>query len=244
MNAPVSLLPRLTLALAAALSASCVIYVRADDDDFDVEARSFSNVGDWDGPRVRGNGQPATEDRGLAEVSAVRAEGAIDVVVEVGRGPSLVVQGDSNVLEHVRTEVSGDRLTVRLARGSYELREPLRVTVGTQSLREVAVVGSGDVAVAGLSGDALDASVTGSGDLALAGSVRELNLAATGSGDIDATDLGCAAAEVLVNGSGDVELGEVEALVVALSGSGDVRYTGKPASIQTEVNGSGAVRAR
>jgi hypothetical protein len=63
-----------------------------------------------------------------------------------------------------------------------------------------------------------------------------------GSGSGKAADLACKAADVSVAGSGDVCLGTTEQRITAdVSGSGSLRYRGKPPQVQTHVSGSGSV---
>lgn len=229
-------LPLLLLAVAP----SCIIYVRSNPGDFEVEDVSFMSSE----PRVRGDGVHATEVRSVGDFQTLRVSGAIDVEVACGAATGLEVAGDSNVLQYVETDVSDGALRVRLERGSYALRERLVVRLTTPSLMRLEVTGSGDAAVRALDEPRLTVVSQGSGNLSLAGRVDTLELELEGSGDVAATDLACGAVQVDTTGSGDIALGTVEALEARLTGSGDIEYTGRPAILRTEVEGSGSVRAR
>jgi hypothetical protein len=218
----------------------CIIYVRGEPGDFDVEDVSFFSSD----PRVRGDGVRATEVRSIGDFETLRVSGAIDVEVAVGGATGLEVAGDSNVLQYVETDVSDGVLAVRLERGSYALRERLVVRVTAPSLARLELTGSGDADVRALDEASLTVVSRGSGDLALAGRVDSLDLELEGSGDVSATDLVCGAVDVASTGSGDIALGSVDALEARVTGSGDIEYAGRPTVLRTEVEGSGSVRAR
>ena len=226
--------------LLLVLAPSCIIYVRNDRGDYDVEDVSFLSSQ----PRVRGNGVPATEVRSIGDFHGLRVTGAIDVELALGTASGLEVAGDSNVLQYVETDVSDGVLVVRLERGSYELRERLVVRLTTPSLERLELTGSGDTQVHALAGSELTVASHGSGDLSLTGRVDRLDLELSGSGDVDATELVCDAVQIDSAGSGDIELGSVGSLEVRVTGSGDIEYAGRPTVLHTEVEGSGSVRAR
>jgi len=233
-------LPLTLSLLIASVTPGCIIYVRGEPGDFDVEDVSFLSSD----PRVRGDGERATEVRAIDDFQAVRVASSIDVEVSVGAATGLEVSGDSNVLQYVETDVSGGVLGVRLERGSYALRERLVVRITTPSLERLELTGSGDTDVRALDGSTLTVVSSGSGDLTLAGRVATLELDLCGSGDVAATDLVCRAVSIDSEGSGDVALGDVESLDAQMSGSGSVEYSGRPTILRTEVDGSGSVRVR
>lgn len=85
-------------------------------------------------------------------------------------------------------------------------------------------------------------SVQGSGDISASGRCSTLDLRISGSGDFSGRDLTAEKAVVKIAGSGDVKIYAEKELEAAISGSGDIRYWGKPAINKQDVSGSGNIR--
>ena len=88
----------------------------------------------------------------------------------------------------------------------------------------------------------LKASLAGSGDLHLRGRSDEADYSIAGSGDIRAADFVARRTKVNIAGSGDAQVHATESLQTSIAGSGDVVYHGKPASVKSNVVGSGEVK--
>ncbi len=171
---------------------------------------------------LRGSGREATEPRTVAEFTQVEVAGSVDIVVQVGGAPSVVVVGDDNLLANVRTDVEKGVLVVS-AKESYSSRLGLRVKITTPRLDSVAVVGSGDAVLEGIKSPAFKVAVNGSGDVAARGTADDVEIAVHGSGDVTFAELAAKKIAVTVQGSGDVRLrGTADDLAVEIHGSGDV----------------------
>jgi hypothetical protein len=212
----------IVLAVALAGASSCIV-----------------NGGAWGGDR--GSGVAASQTRTVGEFRRIEVRGSTDVAVTAGRATSVVVTGDDNLLRYVVTEVAGGTLVIRQESGSHSPRVKLLVTVSTPALEGVAIHGSADVTVHGLSAERFRAHIAGSGDLAVAGRTGELEASVSGSGDMRLYDLLAQRAAVKIAGSGDVQVNVQQTLEARISGSGDVRYRGDPHT-QISVHGSGSVR--
>lgn len=210
--------------------------------------------------RVSGDGNATSQPREVAAFSSIQLEASADVAVKVGQPQRLVVVADSNLLQHVKTEVRGGKLVIDMD-GDARPKTPLRVEVSVPELKELEIDGSGDVTVEGAKGDsslsidgsgdirwmgeagALRVEIEGSGGVTLAGSATQLTVEVSGSGDVDAKELKARDAVVEVEGSGDVAVqmdgGKLRAEV---SGSGDVAWSGEATVERAVVSGSGAIR--
>ena len=105
---------------------------------------------------------------------------------------------------------------------------------------DVAVSGSGDISLV-LEVNSTEARVSGSGDLDFKGSSGEFSARVSGSGDIAAYDLKTNTADVRISGSGGMTLSVSDKLYARISGSGSVKYKGKPKIEDIKVSGSGKV---
>lgn len=212
--------------------------------------------------RVSGDGNATSQPREVAAFSSIELETSADVVVKVGQPQRLVVVADSNLLQHVKTEVRGGKLLIDMD-GDVRPKTPLRVEVSIPELKDLEIDGSGDVTVEGAKGDSnlsidgsgdirwtgeageLHVDIEGSGGVTLAGSAAQLTIEVSGSGDVDAKELKARDAVVEVEGSGDVAVhvtgGKLRAEV---SGSGDVAWSGEATVERAVVSGSGAIQKR
>lgn len=218
----------------------------------------------WGGKGIKGNGNMTTITRDVGSYDQVNVGGFFDVELVAGDEGTLTIEGESNLLEYLVTEVNGNALKIKVEKGKNlkpSNRMMIKITVPFRDLNEVTLAGSGDVigrdiikannfntSVAG-SGDlvlkveanTVDSSVAGSGDLTLSGSTRDLEASVAGSGDIHAGNLDAANVDARVAGSGDISVRCSESLKARVSGSGDIEYSGNPSKQDTKVSGSGDI---
>jgi len=222
-----------------ALVPACILVVDGDSD--------------WHGPHwhsesggknsIRGSGVSKTETRTVGDFRKIQVNGSCDVSVSVGSAAGLTVTADDNLLEYVVTEVRDGTLVVEMKSGSYSPSVHLKANATVPSLESLAIRGSADADVTGLSGDRFEVSIEGSGDAKASGKVGTVVAKVAGSGDVNVANLEARDATVEVSGSGDVEVWATDALTVSIAGSGDVGYKGEP-KLTKSVAGSGSVRKR
>lgn len=216
------------------------------------------------GKKVKGNGEVTTITRQVGNYDQVNVGGFFDVELVYGDEGTITIQGESNLLDYLITEVNRDALKVKVKKGANlkpSKNKTITITVPFRDLDAVTLAGSGDViskdviktsdfktAVAG-SGDlivsieatTIEASVAGSGDLTLKGSSNSVAYSVAGSGDIHASDLKAENADARVAGSGDIKLNCSSYLKARVSGSGDIEFSGNPSKQDTKVSGSGDI---
>lgn len=226
-------------------------------------ALAMTSCAQW-GKKIKGNGEVITQERSVGDYSAVALSGPFDVDLVQGREGNITIQGESNLLEYLITEVRDGTLEIKTERGhnlSSSTRSGIRITVPIESIEGIGLAGSGDIKghfpiqadafsarLAGsgdidlvLDADRVDTALSGSGDITLSGQARTLEISVSGSGDVMAFGLEAASAQVNVSGSADVEVTATEGLVARISGSGDVRYRGNPVKVDARSTGSGSV---
>jgi len=209
-----------------------------------------------------------TQDRHLTGFKAIDAQGSFDVYITQGANESVKVEAPGNIMERIRTEVSGGVLKIYNKNKSSEWNielfgshKKVIIYVVAKDLNAVNVSGSGDVYlkngittpalklhVSG-SGDLsgrvqvkdLETSVTGSGDVRLAGNAISSDVHVSGSGDFRGGDLTTISTAVRVSGSGDASVNASTKIDASVSGSGDVHYSGNPKSVSKSKSGSGDI---
>lgn len=221
---------KLTLAAMISLTLAGCVVVLNDSSDF-----------------VKGNGTTISETRDIASATGLRIENRhrvdMDVDVKVGGAPSLVIEGDDNLVPLVHTEVRGNTLRV-WTEERLDSRKPIHVRYTVQRLDNLESSGSVRTEVQGLAGGPLTVSHTGSGYLELRGRVEQLDLRHAGSGQLYADGLESKSAVVDMVGSGRVNIGSVrgDALRVTSSGSGSFYARGIVHALDVQVQGSGSAQ--
>jgi hypothetical protein len=221
---------KLTLATLLAISLSGCVVVLNDSSDY-----------------VKGNGAATTETRAIASATGLRIENRhrvdMEVEVRVGGAPSLVIEGDNNLVPLVHSELHGDTLRV-WTEERINSRKPIRVRYTTPRLEHLEATGSVRTDVQGLAGGQLRVVHTGSGRLEMHGQVDRLDLRHTGSGQLYADGLDSKSAMVDMAGSGRVNIGSVrgESLRVASAGSGSFYARGIVRTLDVQLHGSGTAQ--
>ncbi len=101
------------------------------------------------------------------------------------------------------------------------------------------ISGSGDVEIGSINYNKVLANNKASGDIKLLGSAKLFSLNNSGSGDIECASFKVKEAHVSSKGSGDIQLHVDAILNLVLSGSGDFKLIGDPATKNIKVTGSG-----
>ncbi|MDF1799420.1 MAG: DUF2807 domain-containing protein [Planctomycetota bacterium] len=236
--------PTYALLAAVALSlglSSCLITIDGSGTSLRSGFSTHSSKNSY-GPTHKGSGTRAEDPRALASFDRISLEGNLDLDITVTKGAeqSVLVSGEDNLLEFVRTEVRDGVLHVDLDSGSYRMSMPLMLHATVPALGALTLQGSGDIIVRGLDAEAFQVKLEGSGDIAVAGRVERLSASLEGSGDLDLAALLATEASVSLEGSGDIRLSASEKLTIQLEGSGDIGYRGNP-RVKLSMSGSGDV---
>lgn len=225
---------------------------------------SFAQAQLWGSKKIKGNGDITTVTRSTSNYSDIKCAGWMDFVLVKGTEGKITIEGESNLLKYIITEVDGGILKIKTENNislkpSYN--KTITITIPFEDIEYVSLSGSGDVInkdriisnnfttrvsgsgdiVLDIDANAIEASVTGSGDLTLKGKTKNLKASVTGSGDFHGFNLEAEDVDAKVTGSGDVEIvcnGDLKARV---TGSGDIEYKGSPKSEDTKVTGSGSI---
>jgi hypothetical protein len=217
------------------------------------------------GKTIKGNGDNVTIDRSTGDYDAISVSGWFDVDLVDGQEGELTLEGESNLLEYIKTEVKDGKLVIKTEKGinlkPSNWNGGIRITVPVESINSVALSGSGDIvgkttiktdrlstAMSG-SGDitldvdanSVDASMSGSGDITFSGRTKDFEATISGSGDIKAFDMEADNVDATVSGSADIKVTANKMLKARVSGSGDITYRGNPEKLDTKTSGSGDI---
>lgn len=217
------------------------------------------------GRKINGDGNVVTIERSVGDYDGVSLAGWFDVDLVAGNEGEITLKGESNLLEHITTEVKDGVLVIKTEKG-VNLRPSswntgIQITVPVESISSVSLSGSGDIVgkttieadsfstrIAG-SGDIsvavqakeVEASLSGSGDINLSGRTTDLTISVSGSGDVKAYELEAEFVRAMVSGSADIKVTANQSIDAKVSGSGDIHYRGNPKKINSKSSGSGDI---
>lgn len=215
----------------------------------------------WNWGSVRGEGPVVKETLNVDNFDAFTLAFSGNVYVKQGNTQSVVVEGQRNIIENIRTDVSGSHWKIRFDK-SVRKHEGVNIYITVPTLTQANISGSGNVRSEGrftglgdfktwvsgsgdivmdIEADAISSGVSGSGDIKLSGTGNSLDISISGSGDVSAENLRVENCTVKISGSGDSSVHATGSLEVRVSGSGDVKYRGNP-KVNAKMSGSGEVQ--
>ena len=187
-----------------------------------------------------------------------------DLYLRQGSQTNLELEGDSDELDDIITEVKGNALVIKYknnVRWGFR-RDRVTIYLTMPEISVVSLGGSGKIigentiesdnlslSVSGsgrieleIEADELEQKISGSGSISVSGNADRADISISGSGNLDALDLEVDACVVKISGSGRCKIYVGDSLEANISGSGSVYYKGDPDKIRSNVSGSGKVR--
>jgi hypothetical protein len=203
--------------------------------------------------------------RNVGSFDSIASHGSMDVEVTIGGATKVTVEGRSDVLPRVRTEVeSGTLLIAQEGRSGCFLfcgeRTHVVVHVTAPRLRAIEQDGSGNLRLSGTTDGTLAVDKSGSGNIAAQGSAGSLQLLVNGSGDAHFEHFAAGTLDIHMRGSGNLFAGghagtvelrmassgdaalehlDADSVNVDMAGAGDVSADGRTRSLKLRIAGSG-----
>jgi hypothetical protein len=211
---------------------------------------------------IDGSGRIITENRTVPGFQSVSLNAPTVVTVSQGSFQGVQVTADDNVLPLISTTVRNGVLSIGYTRPCVRPTSVVQIHVTSADISGLSILGAGDIRSDGvIRGSALTSSITGTGNMnltaevsslkssitgtgtvMLTGTADDLALSIPGAGTIDASKLKAARVTVEILGSGNALVDVTDTLVVKITGSGSVVYSGNPSSIEQSITGSGIIR--
>ena len=191
---------------------------------------------------VKGSGKRELQNRQIPSFTSISTEGAFTIEVTCQKELRLEVEGDDNILNLVRTEVSNNVLKISNS-GSYSTDDPVTIKIAVQNLEVLTVEGAGKIDIRGMKNEKFKIDADGAPTINVAGTTNLVDIHSNGAGKIYTNDLRATRAVVNSNGASQVELDVQEHLDVTVNGPSSVTYKGDPV-VNKSVNGPGRVGRR
>ncbi|MEM8528908.1 MAG: head GIN domain-containing protein [Bacteroidota bacterium] len=206
---------------------------------------------------TRGNGDVQKEARNLSIFSEISAEDGLDVHIRMGSKQEVIVEADANLMEHIKTEVKGNRLRTYVDKSIWKSTE-MNIYITVTSLEAIYSSGGSDVYSKGVinareldikssggsdlylevEADRVSCTTSGGSDARLKGKVGQIRLTCSGGSDFDGKELDIDEAKVSTSGGSDCYIRVHEELDVQASGASDVYLYGDPKIVNKRVSGA------
>ncbi|OON67841.1 head GIN domain-containing protein [Hymenobacter sp. CRA2] len=192
----------------------------------------------------------AQQVRPVSSFEQVHASGAVNVVLQQGAATEVKVDGPTDEVAHIITEVQDGKLRIRHDGHDHSVfskKDKVTVYVSCPRLTGVQLSGASDLKSVGaftadnfqlqvsgasdvtmqLNAKQLTASASGASDIRLTGRVEQQQVHVSGASDYRAYDLHSQQATVQASGASDAYVYVDQELSARSSGASDVHYKGK-----------------
>lgn len=211
---------------------------------------------------IQGSGNNTIENRTVDDFSSINLAGIGDVYLAQGE-KHLRIEAEDNIIQDMKTDVSGGKLTIHQRTDCINPHEPIKIFISTPELESISISGLGrvislspiksDALSLGMSGSGsmelnilcqdLRTTISGSGGAILRGVAKDSDIMISGTGAMHGYGLMTDRSNVTISGSGMAQVNAMDELNALISGRGSVYYKGNPRNVSQMVSGSGKVIA-
>jgi Putative auto-transporter adhesin, head GIN domain len=189
---------------------------------------------------VKGSGVIKTEKKEVAGFKQIEVSGAIEIEVSAQNDFSVNVETDDNLLEYVKTEVSGETLKIYTEGLSFR-KSKIKVFISMPQLTGVDISGASKVIANNIKTNSFNLDVSGASKIELSGEANDLKIESSGASKINAENLKVANANVDVSGASHITVNATEEVKAEASGASKISYIGEPKNLVKDVSGASKV---
>jgi hypothetical protein len=189
---------------------------------------------------IRGDGRIVTDQRTVSDFSEIEARGAFRIEWRSG-APALSITTDENLLPYIETRNINNRLSLR-SRENLRPTHHINVVISSPTRSAASLSGASDLKVPALTGPKFAIESRGAAEVTLDGAVNELLVDMTGASDLRARSLQARSVQISTTGAASAQVNPTETLRVAITGAGQVTYSGNPPTIEKHITGAGSIR--
>jgi hypothetical protein len=192
---------------------------------------------------IKGSGNVKTESRNASGFKEIKAENAVELEITVQKDFSLTVEADDNLLDQVKTEVSGSTLKIS-TNNSINSKNKIKIKISLPELTDLDVSGASTANISGVKTDSLELDASGASRIKVDGEVKSLDATASGASGIDAENLKTENAKADASGASHVTVSPTGELDAEASGASTVTYTGEPKNIKQNASGASTIKKK
>lgn len=201
------------------------------------------SIGNMIFSRVQGSGVMKSEKREVSDFSKIEGSGAINVEISIQNDFSVEVEADDNLLQYIKTEVSGDTLKI-YSEGRISRQNPVNIKIGMPAIDELNISGASKASAANIKGEEISIKANGASKIVISGEVKNLQTKANGASSIEAENLKSENAEVKVNGASKATVFATNELNADANGASRITYIGEPINIEKSSNGASSIKSK
>jgi hypothetical protein len=210
---------------------------------------------------IRGDGSNTTETKNLTGFNAINLVIDADVAYTQDSIYKVEITGQKNIVAVMDVKVENGELKIDFKRNVWDHND-LSIVVHSPNMNQLKISGNGNINVLNtINENNLDLTISGTGNISIAtASLQSININLSGTGDAKINGGSCknayfkistfgtirsefmttTSADATVSGFGDIYVNALETLRVNISGSGNIKYKGKP-TVTSEISGIGKV---
>jgi|tagenome__1003787_1003787.scaffolds.fasta_scaffold20113329_1 hypothetical protein len=188
---------------------------------------------------IKGSGHVVTVQRPIGAFTELSGRGGLRIEWRSGE-PSLAITTDDNLVDQLEAQTANNRLELR-TRERVRPTHGLKIAVSSPTLNAAELSGAADLVAHGVNGKSFAVQSKGAASISLDGTVDELLADMTGASELKAKGLQAKVVEISTTGASDAWVHAAEKLRVAITGAGDVTYSGNPQSIERKITGAGTI---
>lgn len=211
-------------------------------------------------PVKKSGGPIKTEDRNVTAFTAIDASDAVEIDFSAGAVTSVKVEGPTDFIPQIITEVKNGTLYISVEKEIFNLRESIHVHIQSPELNKLHLSGACtfvlnaplnkpvfDLQLSGASSfkgtlynTQTDIEMTGASVAEIGGITNQLKVNLSGASSLDAEKLSAVHADVEASGASNTNVSADSTLKAKASGASSVYYSGKPHKIEKQ-SSTGAV---
>jgi hypothetical protein len=205
---------------------------------FGKAAGSVFNVSFLSG--VKGSGVQASETRDVSEFTGVDVSSIFDVEITAQKDFSVDVTADDNLLQYIKTEVSGGVLKIE-ADERINSHDPIKIRISAPDIESIEASGASKVSLSDVKNSELKVDSSGASKIRISGETTNLNVEVSGASKIDAENLKSENADVDASGASHVNVNVTGELRSDASGASHISYAGNPKKVEKSSSGASRV---
>ncbi|HYM34496.1 MAG TPA: DUF2807 domain-containing protein [Steroidobacteraceae bacterium] len=185
-----------------------------------------------------------TASRDIGTFEAIDLRGAADIRITVGEPSSLKIEGATNAVQALRTEVADNKLTIEAKKNGWSWfgdRDELKLIITTPKLTALQSAGAGNINISGLNGGEQTLRIAGAHNVEARGTLDKLTVELDGAGNVDYGAVTAQEARITVNGAGHVLVKPTQLLIATVNGVGAIQYKGDPQKVESNIHGVGSI---
>lgn len=191
--------------------------------------------------KVQGSGNFVTEKRIVSSFKNVDISGIFEVEITAQKDFSVEVEADDNLLSLIKTQVSGDTLSIESDK-KFSSNQRVKIRISAPDIENLDVSGVSNTNLSNLNNQSLKIDSSGASKINVAGRTDRLVIDSSGASRIDTQSLEASDVSIEARGASQINVDVSDVLSADLSGASHVNYSGNPTEINKKTSGASCLK--